>query len=162
MAKFKLDFGADVELLTKDEVDDSIGRLPGGIWGEYARGLKHLDLPVLSGVVAGGVLLLGGSDVAGQNRCGPRQGFFWRVTRISVYGLAAGDVVQLYKGDAVPGRFVTAISAAAPSFTPSHGLLLKSDNHLVVDGTGLTATRVTVTGEVIEAPAEQVFKLIGG
>lgn len=162
MAKFKLDFGAEVELLTQGELDDSVNKLPGGIWGEYARGLKHLDLPVLSGKVAGGQITLGASDVADQTLCGPRQGYVWRVVRVSIYGLAAGDAVQLYKGDVAASRFVTAIAAANPCFTPSHGLLLKPGNYLTVDGSGLVATNIVVTGEVIEAPAEQIFKVIGG
>lgn len=162
MAKFKLDFGGEIELLTQGELDDTMDKLPGGIWGEYARGLKHLDLPVLTGKVAGGAITLGASDIAGQTPCGPRQGYVWRVVRVSVYGLAAGDVVQLYKGDVAASRFVTAISAADPCLTPSHGLLLKPGSYLTVDGAGLVATSVTVTGEVFEAPAEQIFKVIGG
>lgn len=162
MGKFKLDFGAEIEVLTKSELDDSLDGLPTGIWAQYARGLKHLDLPVMSGAVAGGALRLGGSDSPDQTFCGPRQGFVWRVARISVFGLAANDVVQVYRGDVAASRFVTVLSATAPSFTPSHGLLLKPGGRIVVDGTGLAATHLTVTGEVIEAPGEQIFKLIGG
>lgn len=163
MAKFKLDFGADIELITKGEMADVLDKYGDRRLAEYALGLKHFDIPVMLGTVAAdGTITLGSSGDPDQIHCGPRQGFCWRVCRVSVNGLTGSQTVSLYKGDPGASRFVTVLSATAPAFTSSHGLLLKPGGNVVVSGSGLTTgAQVTVSGEAVEAPAELIYKLIG-
>lgn len=161
--KFKLDFGAEIDLLTKDELAGALDSYGDRRLAEYALGLKHFDLPVLLGTVpASGDLTLGSTGDPDQTYCGPRQGFCWRVARVSVSGISSTQTVNLYKGDVGASRFVSVLSATSPAFLTSHGLLLKPGGHIVIDGSGLTVgEQITVSGEAIEAPAELIYKLIG-
>lgn len=161
--KAKLDFGAEIDILSGDEFDRGIDRL-GKVWREYATGLKHVRFPVMRGAVtAGGALTLGSTDSPDLTFVGPAQGYVWRVARVSVYGLTGTEEVELYFGDVGSSRFVRPLSASNPEWDTSRGLLLHPGDHLVVSGAGLTAGEVvSVNGEAYEAPAEQIFKLIGG
>lgn len=277
MARFRFDFGAEFDMLTQPELDRSLGRIE-QMWRSYAVGRKPFALPVMRGKVAGGVLQLGSSSDPGQVSCGPRSGWAWRVTRISVAGLssttgdntsgvsasftagnagtatlpglyrlwgfdittgapaappvaatvtvsnvsggpytytlmetanggllqvrfpiplastgtapavsvaaaaggAAGqinafgsflglqanapvyDQVTVYKGDPDLSKYVTTLGTQSPSWTGSQGCLLLPGDHIVVAGTGLAAANLTVTGEAVEAPAEMIYKLVGG
>lgn len=272
--KARLDIGAELDFLTKGELDNSLERAA-GVWRDFAFGQKHFSLPVMRGNVTNGSLTLGSTGDPGQAGgqqvyCGPRQGWAWRVTRISVIGLASvpasqnavsaafaaaaagsavvpggaaltgfdvttappaaatattvtvsnvvggpltynvvetvasggllsirfpvplvasggnatvavaaaaggaagnitaygtffasSDSVNIYRGDPDASRFVDVLNAASPTRTPSQGLLLKPGDHLVVSGSSLGATQLTVSGEAFEAPANMMYKLIG-
>ncbi len=162
--KAKLDFGAEIDILSKGEFDDGVDHLAGDIWRRYAEGLKHVRFPVMRGSVsAAGDLTLGSTDFADLTYVGPREGYAWRISRISVAGLETGETVSVYFGEVGASRFVRTLTAASPEWDTSHGLLLHPGDHLVITGSGLTAGEVvTVNGEAIEAPAEQIYKLIGG
>lgn len=164
MAKVRLEVGAELDLLSPRELDETIGK-HASIWQEAARGLKHLGLPTARGTVSAGNVTLGaGLDTGDGVYLGPREGFWWRVIRVSVDGLAAGDLVKLYKGGIQGSRFVAGIFQANGSvFTPSRGLILKPGDNLQLTGSGLSATgTITMSGEAIEAPGVLQWKLIGG
>lgn len=158
--KARLDFGAELDLASGAELRELGDRFE-ALWRDYASGLKHIRLPVMRGTVdANGNLNVGMTEVPDQPYCGPQQGFVWRVLRVSVYGLTVGQDVELYFGDPGPTRFVDSF---ATSWTSNRGLLLKPGDYLSISGAGLTVgADVAVNGEAIEAPAEQIFKLIGG
>lgn len=159
--KAKLDFGAEIDILSGSEFRQGLDQVS-ELWYSYARGLKHLRLPILTGTVAAdGSLSLGlsGDEVT----CGPSQGYAWRICRVSVYGLSGAESADLYFGEPGPTRFVQTVSASAPTWASSRGLLLRPGDYLVLSGSGLTAGNVvTMNGEALEAPAEQLYKLIGG
>jgi hypothetical protein len=98
--------------------------------------------------VAGGVASLLGT--------GPETGFAWAVQRITVAGLATADVVSLYRGPGVAAaqttdNLLTIVTGTAPTWHPGRtGLILQEGERVTIAGTGLTATQVTLTGEVIQ------------
>ena len=110
------------------------------------------------GTVSDGAISLG-ADQPDQTPCGPRVGWYWAVSRISVDGLASGDAVKVYKDT----KFVGWISYQ-PGFA-TFGIrecVLKSGDYLRIVGTDLTATgQIEVFGEAITAPGPLMWKLFG-
>jgi hypothetical protein len=162
VAKFVLDFGVELDLLTRDELHAELGAYEARQLSA-ARGVDHVRLPVMVGTPSAGALILGSTGDADQQYAGPPEGYCWLVTRISVYGLAAADTVDVFRGDPGGRRFVGPLTGTDPVWDASRSLLLDPGDHITISGTGLTATgQVFVSGEAISAPAEMKFKLIGG
>lgn len=162
MAKVKLELGAELDMLTKGELDHSLAHQDD--WQRHAaQGMRHMDLPILKGTIAGAAITL---DVNQTDPLvvGPAQGFYWKVTRVSVEGLAAADQVQLYKGGAAlgTGRFVCWIAGRPGVYNPgSGGFILKPGDTIGITGTGLTATgEIRVTGEAISVPGPLMWKIL--
>lgn len=170
MARVKLDFGAEVDILSGSEHARHTAGLPAAFAREQARGLKHFRVPVLTGTssAAGAITLgsTGSAPPAGQpgspTISGPLRGYAWKVTRISVWGLSGTDVLSLYWGEPDPRRFVHNFTATAPDWETSRGLLLKDGDFLCLSGTITVSETITMNGEAVEAPAELIYKLIGG
>ncbi len=164
--KAKLDFGAEIDILSGEEFNKGLRQAIAFMRAE-AESLKHVRLPVLSGqVAAGGTITLGSEGLLDQSAnqgalCGPRSGFAWRITRVSVTGLLAAEELSLYWADASPQRYVAGITGPGLFNLSTKSLLLKPTEHLVVSGSGLTAGEtITVSGEAIEVVAEQIFKIL--
>lgn len=162
MAKVKLELGAELDLLNRDELAAELSE--SGKWQrQAAMGLRHIDLPIMSGKVSGAAITLGADQTDGSF-VGPQSGFYWKVTRVSVEGLAANDQVKLYKGGSGlgVGRFVAWIAFQPGVYTPgSQGLILKPGDTLAISGTGLAATgEIRVTGEAITVPGPLMWKLL--
>lgn len=156
--KTRLRLDAEIDLLNKDELAAELHKASD--WErEAAFGLRHMALPNMSGTVAGGSVLIGGSQ-PDQPIIGPRSGWCWKVERISVYGIAGTtDFLELFKGDPVGGLYVTTIGSGA--YHPGKGLILKGGDYVSLSGAGLASTgTLTVTGEVTQAPAPMIWKLI--
>lgn len=160
MAKVKLELGAELDMLTKPELDASL-HASGGWQREAALGMRHVNLPRLFGNVSAGAISFDGGQTEGQPYCGPGSGFYWKIIRVSVDGLASTDQVKLWKGS--PGsRFITWIAYQPGVYHPgSLGLVLRPSEFLSISGTGLAATgQVTLTGEAVSVPGELMWKLL--
>jgi hypothetical protein len=157
--KTRLELRAEIDLLNKDELEDALHKH--SAWERQAAfGLKHMDIPKMTGTPNGGALALGG-DQPDQQPVGPRSGWVWGVKRISVDGLSTSgtpDVVKLYKG----ARFVCFISASPGYVTFGKGqLVLRDQDYLRITGTGLAATgQVEVYGEADNVPAVMAWKIL--
>jgi len=156
--KTRLRLDAELDLLNKDELAAELDKASN--WERQAAfGLKHMALPNMSGTVSGAAVTIGGSQ-PDQPIVGPKAGWVWKVERVSVYGIAGTtDYLELYKGDPVAGLYVTSIGSGA--YHPGKGLILKAGDYLSLQGSGLTSTgTLVVTGEVTQAPAVMIWKLI--
>lgn len=157
MAKVKLALGAELDLLSQDELDKTLGK-HGGWEREAAFGLRHANLPRLAGAVSGsGVLALGGDQPDGVT-VGPSSGFYWSVKRLSVDGLQTGESVKVYKGP----NFVCTISATPGFVTFGKGaFVLRAPDFLRLTGTGLTNNeQITMNGEYDSVPGPLMWKLL--
>jgi len=154
--KTRLELRAEIDVLNKDELDDALSKH--GAWErEAAFGLKHIDIPKMTGTPNGGSLALGG-DQPDQPLIGPKSGAVWGIKRVSVDGLASGDEVKLYKG----ARFVCWISYQPGYVTFGKGQLVLGDqDYLRITGSGLTTTsQVEVYGETDNVPAVMIWKIL--
>jgi hypothetical protein len=159
MAKVRLELGAEFDLLTKSEMADVLAGH--GTWErEAAFGLKDIRLPRMTGVIDGGDVAIGGDAAPGVAPCGPRQGWCWKVERISVSGIAGtSDFLTIWQGDPSAGDYVTTIGSGA--YHPGKGLILHPGEYITLAGTGLTSTgALTVTGRATQVPAPLIWKLI--
>lgn len=158
MGKVKLELGAELDLLNKDEMRDVLSHHDQ--WQrDAAYGIRHQDLPRMIGTPDGSGNLNLGADQPDQPTCGPNSGWVWAVSRISVDGLASGDEVKVYKDT----KFVCWIS-----YQPGmekfgiRDLVMKPGDFLRIVGTGLTTTsQVEVYGEAITVPGPLMWKLFG-
>jgi hypothetical protein len=160
MAKTRIRLDAEIDTLNKAELDSSLDKnlAKHGAWErEAAFGLKHMDIPRMSGTPSGGVLNLG-ADQADQPTIGPMSGAVWGIKRLSVDGLASGDAVKIYKG----ARFICWVSYQPGFVTFGKGqCVLKGGDYLRVVGTGLTTTTaVTVYGETDNVPGVMSWKIL--
>jgi len=163
MAEFRLQAGASVDLLTKPELDSSLAGAFDQAEAARLRGIKHMRLPrTLTGAASGGTLALGESD--GQI-CGPRSGYIWSIRRLVVTGLTSGvtpDVVNLYHGTAA-GPILWQFNGNNFGYTFGRlEMTLYGGENLALASVGtFSATgQITLSGEILEVPAELIGKLV--
>ena len=155
MAKFTIEAGAKLDLLTQDELRAALDdqRAP-------YRAVSIIRLPVLFGQASGGVLAMGGDT--GQLVQTPDQGYVWAIRHISIEGLTAGatpDVVNVIRG----GRTVWKLSGAPPSaatfgrgeFMVNAGESLSYTNF----GTFAATGQIVVSGTAWQVPGQFVAEL---
>jgi hypothetical protein len=162
VAKFALKAGAEIDLLSQAELREELVKYYAAREAARLRGLKWMRLPeLLSGKAASGALALGESD--GQ-LVGPNEGYVWSLRRLVVQGLTSGavpDVVNLYRGTAA-GSVLWQFNGNNFGYTFGRlELTLRGGERLALASSGTFAATgtVTLTGELIEAPAELIGKL---
>ncbi len=152
--EFKIEAGAKINLLTKEEV----GEVFAGWKAELARGIKFRTFSIRTDV-AGGVFSTTNVDFAG-----PDAGFVWAVTRLAISGagLVLGtDLANVYVDDVTPSKLVmSGLTRQATWDIP--GLILTGGSRVIVTGvgTGATGTDVTVSGAAIEVPLQLAWQLL--
>jgi hypothetical protein len=171
MAKFRFDVGAEADLPTITEQAQLMGLRDKSFWVERARGVKPMRFAGQGTVSSGSVTIPGqsASTTYGSNlpQMGPSDGFAWAVQRITCYLITnSSDVLYVYRGSAQttgsPNNFLGILTQAAPTLhVGGKGLFLLPDEQILVTGSSLTTTgTLTINGEAIEAPAEQVWKIV--
>ncbi|HEY1673327.1 MAG TPA: hypothetical protein VGG50_11475 [Streptosporangiaceae bacterium] len=161
MARVNFEVGASADLLTPTEHRDILVKVIRGLEAEAVRGIKHMRLPQLQGVVSGTATLLLGHD----QKCGPDSGFAWCIRRLVITGLSGGtspDIVNVYINNA-EGVPVWQFNGNNFGYTFGKGeFTLYGGDHLLVANDGaLTATgMVTIAGEVTSVPQEMLAKIV--
>lgn len=163
MPKVKLELGAWLDTVSHSELKDTLKARDDAMMHARAEGIKYRRLPLIKGTAASGTLSMGGPD-ASQD-CGPNEGFAWVITRLAISGLTSGvtpDVVNLYRGGA--GNFpiwqFTGNSSFA-TFTKLALVYLPSETLLLISAGAFAATgQITLSGELLQVPAEFLWKLI--
>ena len=156
MAKFKLAAGADIEMLTKDELAAELAHGAAAARAPY-QAASFIYLPVIIGQAAGGVLALGGDS---QPLHTPDAGYVWAVMHLSIEGLAAGDVVNVIRG----GRRFWQIAQTPPSaaswtrgaFMLRHGMTLSYTNF----GTFTSTAQIEISGTAWNLPEQFAAELV--
>jgi hypothetical protein len=171
MAKMRLELGAELDTLTKGELDHSLGAAVAMV-REEQRGLKYRRIPQLSGVAAGGVLNIGGDVGGGPGgtwsgaSVGPHEGWAWELGLITVSGLTFGsvpDIVNMYivgAGSAISwwqfngNNFAYTFSGGSLVLLPGERLQLISVGTFAATGT------ITLTGSIrSQMPAEKLGRV---
>lgn len=160
--KFKIAAGAEIDLLTKEEMSDALRN-----WSEeFLRGRRYRKVNGTGTVTAAGDVSIGGPDTGSE--MGPDEGMVWSVKRLVISGLADGKHVTLWVNETSASTLVEPGiigSTADPTRTPSlrwgsNQLVLQAGERLLVTGSSLAAGgTVTVTGQALEAPSALVAYL---
>lgn len=159
--KTQLELGAQLETLTRGELSEELARNTQEFFAQYARGQKYLRFGPIAATVAAGAVSFDGSGAAGT---GPRGGFVWSVRRMAFTGLTAGgspDVVNLFR-NTLTGPPVWQFNGNnwAYTFGKTEMLLLPGETISFANVGSLAATgQITVSGDYLEVPAEQISKL---
>ena len=147
-----------VETLTQEELEASLGKVVTNLQQEQARGMSTARFVGIA-TIAGGAIAIPGNT--GDSPMGPEQGFAWAVQRISCDGLGTGDVLKVYRNTVMAAGFLGILTATASIRPGGKGIILRADEQLVVVGTGLTATGdLVVNGEALETSELDLFKLL--
>ena len=142
MAKVSLQLGAELDLLNKDELRDELSRSQE--WQRAAAfGVRHQALPRMVGTPAGGVLNLG-YDQPDQVYCGPKEGWYWAISRISVDGLSTNNQTGTFQS----GTFTAAGGSAGLPLFFGPQYLTGFDVSAAGNGTAAGVATVTVSNVV--------------
>lgn len=159
--KTQLELGATLETLTRDELSQELAAQTQQFFAQYARGMKYMRFGPISATATGGVLSFDGSGVPGA---GPRGGYVWSVRRIAFTGLTTGttpDLVNLYRSQPT-GTPVWQFNGNNWAYTfGKTEMLLMGGETLSFASTGTFAAtgQITMSGDLLEVPAEEIFKL---
>jgi hypothetical protein len=162
MPMYEFKNGAKFESLNRDELHGALSANTASWFKEMSRGLKHMIMPPMIATPANSAVVfppVGGEEV------GPNPGFVWAIQRLSVSGLASGDVVGIYRNNGTSFNFVAQLTQANPFvYFGDKGFILRDSDNLYLANIGtLSATAaLTVTGEFIECAEIDIWKIIGG
>lgn len=163
MPKVSLKAGAEIDVLSKDELNDSLMHYFSAQQVARLRGIKHMRLPeLLTGKASGSAISLGVEK--GQPAVGPELGYVWSISRLVVTGLQSGatpDTVNIYKNSASGPIFWTFDGNHFGATFGKLQLTLYGGETLALanSGTFNSTSQITLSGEVIEVPAELAGKL---
>jgi hypothetical protein len=161
VAKFKLQAGADLELLTKAEVSEALTDAANAE-AQRLSGVKPIRFQ-MQGVPAGGAITLGDPSTGSQGSplVGPEQGYMQVIRHLSVEGLTAGatpDIVNVFRNS----RQIWQLTGNAPAAAFGKGVLIFHPGEVLYfkSGTPFAATGTIVAhGTAWNVPAELVGKL---
>lgn len=138
--KVKLEAGASLDLLTKDEVGEVLRS-----WHEQVRaGVKY---PLFA---AQGIVRADNSFTIEGDALGPGESFMWDVRRLAIGGDTLTNV-NVYINEASPARRVCALTGDR-GFNPVE-LVLNFGSRLVITGTGtVPGAQITISGQAKEVP----------
>ena len=164
MPEIVLQAGARFEIPNKAEVRDAFSAELDARDRQHARGFKWMRLPeYLSGKASASAITLG--VATGQPALGPESGYAWSLKRLIVSGLTTGatpDVVNLYRNDRFSGPPLWQFNGNTFGYTFGKlELVLSPGDTLSLQNVGtFNATgTILLSGELIEAPAEMLWKL---
>jgi hypothetical protein len=152
--------GATIDMLTPGEFKKHLGDQIAQTVAEWAIGVKPMRFQA-TGTVANDLVTIPAAQ-NGQLKLGPSPGFLWKVERISAYGLASGDVLQVHRTETDGSAFLGNLTAATGYLhIGGEGMLLYGGESIVLTGASLTATgQIIVNGEGVEVPALMLWKVV--
>lgn len=165
MAKFKLQAGAEIDVITAKEMKAALTEARRSWMQEMATGVTFPRI-MASGTIAGAACDFG-ADGPASDALMPAPGFLWDVRRLRINGLAANEtgVISIYLNDASPSSLICStadLAAGVRLFTFAEQLIVSPGEALRVVGTSLTSTgTVTLTGQVRELPITLGWRLGG-
>lgn len=157
MAKFKISAGAEIDVVTKDEVREELAHARANWVGEVARGCRWKRGSMFGTTDGAGLVTIGEN---GENALGPGEGFAWLLKRVAVTGYdpvaPSTQSLALYQGAANPSAIIV---PKLGTYTAEMNELLMPKDTLVVSGTAAISTKVWVTVQVKEVPVSLLWRL---
>lgn len=155
MAEFKIQAGARINLLTREELRQEMDAARTNWVHEVARGIRYRRFSTFATSDGAGAIEIG---IQGDQRMGPGEGFVWQLGRLSVsaYDPSGGDALALYQGSVSDSAIII---PALDTFNDMLTEVLYPGDTLVVAGTVSASTQVWVTGQVKEAPVSLLWRL---
>jgi len=166
MPRLHIQGGVEVEIPNREENRADVAAVMDARELVQARGTKWMRLPVLLGTPASSAVTIDGAH--GQPPVGPESGYAWSIRRIVIDGMTSGatpDVINMYRNSAA-GTQPPLWQFNGNNFGFTFGRLemtLMGGDTLVFASVGTFAATGTirVTGELVEVPAEMLWKMSG-
>ena len=156
--------GAEFFAPTRDEYIAMIGDAEDIRQREAARAFKWMRLPVYTGTPASSAVTI--DEKSNGFDLGPAQGYAWSLTRIVVDGMTTGatpDVINMYRNATTgqPPLWQFNGNNFGYTFSNFEMTLIGGDAlQFASVGTFAATGLIRVSGELIEMPAEMLFKLL--
>jgi hypothetical protein len=175
MMKVKLDVGAEIDTLNKDELQEALKK-DRALAEEQERvrlsGVKYMRMPRLYATPASGTVVMGEAWTAngtvqpytGQS-AGPNSGYAWAIRRLAVNGLGTGsspDLLNIYRnGKSTDPIWQLNGNSYAYTFGKGEMVLLPGEKLIAASTGSMTATNsITLNGDIIEVPSEMLAKVV--
>ena len=160
------EFDAQTRAEGQADLEAALGHHFDRIIREQLRGVKPLKLPIVSAVAAGTTTILPINQGAEPIICGPQQGYFWRVGRVTIASTGTDTgAISLYAGSDItavdPTHLVDNTLKVGQAYYPgTRGLFLWPGEQLYASITSVVTNSYRMTGIAIEVPAEMAGKLL--
>jgi hypothetical protein len=160
MAKTNLRAGAELDVLTRDELAETIDKQTRDWFQEQARGVSIGRFKDAAAVAGSAVAL----PALGALPYGPRLGYLWDVKRITVTGLTGTDTVSVFRSTTNAVDLLDTFTVTKPTIYPKGIRLRGADaEKLLFSGSSLAATGfVSVNGEADEVAETDFYKVLRG
>lgn len=162
--KTTLNMNAPLDTLDRTELKAELAVQTQESYQQLARGVKYLRFGPIATTIASNAFSLDGSGAPGGS-LGPREGFMWSVRRLVITGLGTGtspDVVNIYRGNPA-GIPVWQLNGNSFGTTFGKGELVLLGGEVLSfanSGTIAATGQVTFSGDLVEVPAEEFFKIV--
>jgi hypothetical protein len=164
MPKMTLQGGMHLEIPNREENRADVATVMDQRDLTYARGVKWMRLPIITGTPAASALKL--DESTGAAIVGPEGGYAWSLRRIVVDGMTSGttpDVLNMYRnstGAGSPPLWQFNGNNFAYTFGRLEMVLSGGDTLKFASvGTFAATGLIRVSGELVEVPAEMLWKL---
>lgn len=162
--------GYEIETYTQQEAQEdlkaALGHHFSQIQREQLRGVKALKLPIVSAVATGTSLTLPLNGGPEPIVCGPQQGYFWRIGRVTISSTGNDTgAVSLYAGSdptTLGQQFLVdnTLLVGKAYYPGTRGLFLWPGEQLYASVTSVAANTYRISGIAIEVPAEMAGKIL--
>ena len=156
MAKFKIQAGAEIDVLTENEMRKGLKDFAASWMAETTRGDKYRRFSTFADISGAEVTIGAGA----QPRIGPAEGFIWAVKRIALTNYdPSAETLALYLNSTESSAVVHPSLVVYNAFDSTQLVMYPGDT-LVVYGSSLSSTgRVWLTGQARELPIGLAWRL---
>lgn len=165
--------GLDVQIGRLCDLMDRQDRRRAAEAQAMAEAAAPIDIPPVDYLVTGGVPKFKAVRAAASD-ASPQEGFVWFVTRLSLAGLNAGDVVNIYRpaGVPIPANAVALHTFSAPAGVAAGlgiadweagvaGLVMRPDDVFTLQSAGtLAAAELILSGQALQIAAPYLARFI--
>ena len=165
MAEIRLQAGAIIDIPNRAEIKDTFSQELDARERQAARGFKWMRLPVYTGTPASSAVTIDPKSNGGVI-LGPESGYAWFLRRIVIDGMTTGqtpDVINMFRNSvtAQPPLWQFNGNNFGYTFSNFEMTLIGGDSlQFASVGTFAATGLIRVSGELIEMPAEMLFKLL--
>lgn len=164
MAEVRIQAGATIDIPSRHEIKDTFAAELDARERQLAKGWKWLRLPIYTGTAAASAITIDEKSNGGL-LLGPLQGYAWSLRRIVIDGLTSGatpDVINMYRNAVVsqPPLWQFNGNNFGYTFGRLEMVIMGGDSlKFASSGTFAATGLIRVSGELVELPAEQLYKL---
>lgn len=156
---------AAIDLLTKNELTDSLHSQTDRILRDQYRTMKLMRIPAIRATATGTTLILAQSPDGGAPP-GPEQGFIWRLGRVTIAsnGADAGAVTLYVGSDPTaldPSHQIDNTLIVGKAYYPgTRGVYLLPGEFIYASLVSVVANQYAMTGQAVEVAAEMIGKIL--